>query len=252
MDAFEEAFADASIAGRLGHFLVVVGVEYPHTRRFAERLARIALCQGKERRPCDTCVSCSVSLTLNPDYFFRSGIEADGLGIDDAKEFTRFGSMHSMLGGWRVVLIEGADHLNSSAANALLKTLEEPAPQTMFLFSAHTRSRLPETIRSRAMFFRLPLVARDSGEQASPDTTEDIVEKLNAYPSGQALDTVLSDWQRALQVRLRATLDGAASTPRVLGDIASLWKHIAEARKRVHANVNPRLIVESLLARSYA
>jgi DNA polymerase III subunit delta' len=57
--------------------------------------------------------------------------------------------------GFRVVIVDRADELNPNAANALLKTLEEPPPQTLFLLVAGAEGRLPVTIRSRTRILRL-------------------------------------------------------------------------------------------------
>ena len=58
-------------------------------------------------------------------------------------------------GGWRVVIIEGADHLNRHAANALLKLLEEPPNRALILLTCSAPGRLPPTIRSRCRLLRL-------------------------------------------------------------------------------------------------
>src|SRR5690606_2312407 len=54
-------------------------------------------------------------------------------------------------GGWRVVIVDPVDDLNTAAANALLKNLEEPPARTVFLLVAHQPARLLPTIRSRCM-----------------------------------------------------------------------------------------------------
>ena len=58
--------------------------------------------------------------------------------------------MSSMSGGWRVILIDSVDELNASASNAILKLLEEPPAQTLFLLVAHQLSNVLPTVRSRA------------------------------------------------------------------------------------------------------
>ena len=58
--------------------------------------------------------------------------------------------MSSMSGGWRVVLIDSVDELNTAASNAILKLLEEPPAQTLFLLVVHQLSNVLPTVRSRA------------------------------------------------------------------------------------------------------
>jgi DNA polymerase-3 subunit delta' len=69
--------------------------------------------------------------------------------------------MSSQFGGWQIAVIDPADAMNAAAANALLKTLEEPTPQTLLLLLADAPWRLPQTIRSRCqrIDFQLPAPA---------------------------------------------------------------------------------------------
>ncbi len=82
--------------------------------------------------------------------------------VDEIRRLARFLSMTAHDGGWRIVIVDPADDLNVSAANALLKSLEEPPPRTVFILIAHSPGALLPTIRSRCQTVRLqPL----SGEQ---------------------------------------------------------------------------------------
>jgi DNA polymerase III subunit delta' len=68
-------------------------------------------------------------------------------------------------GGWRVVIVDAADELNRSSANALLKMLEEPPPRAVFLLIAHRPGALLPTIRSRCRVLRLNAIGE--GELAA-------------------------------------------------------------------------------------
>jgi DNA polymerase III subunit delta' len=69
--------------------------------------------------------------------------------VDDVREITRAFHQGSGMGGWRVAIIDSADDLNRSAANALLKLIEEPPERSLFLLVAHQPGRILPTIRSR-------------------------------------------------------------------------------------------------------
>ncbi len=71
------------------------------------------------------------------------------IGIESVRELNGFLNQTSTTGGWRVVIIDGADRLNRNAANALLKRLEEPPPLTAFFLTTSFPGRLLPTIRSR-------------------------------------------------------------------------------------------------------
>ncbi|NVO54691.1 DNA polymerase III subunit delta' [Rhodobacteraceae bacterium B1Z28] len=82
--------------------------------------------------------------------------------VDDIRKLGRFFGLSSADGGRRIVIVDSADEMNVSAANALLKMLEEPPARTTLLLVSHQPSRLLPTIRSRCRTLRLsPLGAED-------------------------------------------------------------------------------------------
>lgn len=83
------------------------------------------------------------------------GDETPEISIDAIRKAGRFLTQTPAEGGWRVLIIDGADKLNRHAANALLKRLEEPPPQTAFFLITSLLDRLLPTIRSRCQI--LPL-----------------------------------------------------------------------------------------------
>lgn len=77
------------------------------------------------------------------------------LTVDEIRRVGRFLSLTAHDGGWRVVIVDPADDMNTNAANALLKNLEEPPPRTVFVLVSHSAGRLLPTIRSRCQIVRL-------------------------------------------------------------------------------------------------
>ncbi len=73
--------------------------------------------------------------------------------VDETREIAAFLRLTAAEGGWRVVIVDGADAMNRSAANALLKILEEPPRRALLLLVAHNPGRLLPTIRSRCRRF---------------------------------------------------------------------------------------------------
>jgi len=80
--------------------------------------------------------------------------------VDDAREITGFFRLTAAEGGWRIVIVDGAEEMNRSAANALLKILEEPPRQALLLLISHSPGLLLPTIRSRCRRFPLDPLAR--------------------------------------------------------------------------------------------
>lgn len=88
------------------------------------------------------------------------------LSVDQVREFTQRLSMSPMLGSWKVGFIEEAEKLSLAAANALLKTLEEPKGKTLMMLRATSVKGLPATIVSRCQVIRLYPVSSSEIEQS--------------------------------------------------------------------------------------
>ena len=83
------------------------------------------------------------------------------LTVDEVRHINAFLRSTTAMGGWRTVIVDSADDMNASAANALLKILEEPPPQTVFFILAHSPRGLLPTLRSRCQTISLKPLAGD-------------------------------------------------------------------------------------------
>ena len=90
----------------------------------------------------------------------------DQIVVDDIRSLNRFFGLSATDGGRRVVIVDAADDMNTSAANALLKMLEEPPARTTMLLISHQPSRLLPTIRSRCRTLRLSPLSPDDMQSA--------------------------------------------------------------------------------------
>jgi len=79
----------------------------------------------------------------------KSGREKSAIGVDEARAIGSFLSLTPAEGGWRVVVVDSADEMTRNAANAMLKTLEEPPSRSLLLLVCHAPGRIPSTVRSR-------------------------------------------------------------------------------------------------------
>ena len=95
------------------------------------------------------------------DLWILGGEDASEIGVEPVRELNTFLNQTSGEGGWRVVIVDGADRLNHNAANALLKRLEEPPPQTVFFLVTAFPGRLLPTIRSRCQLLSLSPLGED-------------------------------------------------------------------------------------------
>jgi DNA polymerase-3 subunit delta' len=94
---------------------------------------------------------------VRPDPESKSG----EIAIDAIRELTERSALTPVRGTRKLVLIDPADRMNAAAANALLKTLEEPAGNTLLLLIAEQPGRLPATIRSRCQLLKLAVPPQD-------------------------------------------------------------------------------------------
>ncbi len=119
--------------------------------------ARLVLCEHPERAPCGQCRACRrVLARAHPDLSFL-GLEEDSkqIRIEQVRELSAELALTSHGGGYKVAIVTPADALNRFAANALLKTLEEPPARTLLILVVTQPSRLPATVLSRCQRLRV-------------------------------------------------------------------------------------------------
>jgi len=153
----------------LPHALLLCGPAGLGKRAFAQRFVRGLLCgRAQEGEACGQCRSCLLlDAGTHPDVVTLGfGLRKDGtqrteIVIEQIRELSARLAMSSQFGGWQVALIDPADAMNAAAANALLKTLEEPTGQTLLVLLADAPWRLPQTIRSRCQRIEFALPAAD-------------------------------------------------------------------------------------------
>ncbi|MEE6031711.1 DNA polymerase III subunit delta' [Avibacterium paragallinarum] len=121
-------------------------------------VAEWLMCQSpKGNQPCGACHSCQLfNVGNHPDFYLLEPIENKDIGIDQVREVNEKVAQRSQQGGNKVVMIKQVDRLTESAANALLKTLEEPTEQTYFLLQADLSASLLATIYSRSQPWLIP------------------------------------------------------------------------------------------------
>ena len=139
------------------HALLLCGPAGLGKRDFMRRFVRGLLCeQAIDGEACGRCRSCLLlDAGTHPDLITLSfglrkdGVQRSDIVVDQIRGLSARLAMASQFGGWQVACIDPADAMNTAAANALLKTLEEPSPSTLLLLVADAPWRMPQTIRSR-------------------------------------------------------------------------------------------------------
>jgi DNA polymerase-3 subunit delta' len=140
----------------LPHALLLSGQEGLGKLHFAQNLARLLLCEGRHltQEPdaaCGACKQCRLfEAETHPDLKLIQPEEGSAsIKVDQIRNLVEFSAQSSQLCGRKIMILTPAESLNINAANALLKTLEEPGKGSVIMLVSHQPGSLLPTIRSR-------------------------------------------------------------------------------------------------------
>lgn len=205
---------------RLPHALLLVGTEHSGAARLALALSRRLLCQQpREGHNCGECHSCALSASGNHGDFrwLQPEEKSRVIRVEQVREVVAFATKTASFGKRKVAVFAPAESMNVNAANALLKSLEEPNADTFLILVCRQLHGLPATVRSRCQIVKLPTASRLEAlswlEQATGASREES-QRLLAVCDGMPLLAealyLQPDVQDQMAVRLacRALLEG--------------------------------------------
>lgn len=167
--------------------------------------------------------------------------------VDEIRRLLSFFHMSAAEGGRRIAIIDAADEMNTQAANALLKVLEEPPRDGLILMIAHQPARLLPTIRSRCRTLRLNALSPELMTQALAGLgVEEDAEALAALSEGSVGEALRLTGQGGLQ-HYQQIIDLFKTLPRM--DRLAANKLAEAAAKRANADGDPFDLITTLLDR---
>ncbi len=219
--------AAAYAADRMPHALLIHEAPGAGGDWLALWAAQLVLCTQTEKAPCGVCASCRRVLAgQHPDILSLRLIEdSQQIRIEQVRELSAELALTSHQGGYKVGIVSPADALNRFAANALLKTLEEPPPRTLLILVVTQPSRLPATILSRCQRIRVRAPARSEAlawlqAARGPAAWDAVLDVLGEAPmlaaegDAQAVVQIGREMTAGLHDAVSGTLDPVATADR--------------------------------------
>ena len=214
--AAEQALLEAYRSGRMHHGWILAGERGIGKATLAFRLARFVFAHPDPTSP-EVAAATDLSvpgshpaarhlavgahgnlLHLQREWHVKNARFRTDIAVDTVRRVQHFLGTTAGEGGWRVVIVDPADDMNRSAANALLKNLEEPPRKTLFVLLARMRGALLPTILSRCRAIDLPPL---SGEEITRVMREIAPDFAEAQENGLAAALAGGSVRRLLELR---------------------------------------------------
>jgi DNA polymerase-3 subunit delta' len=215
---------------KLPHAILLTGARGLGKTQLAASFATGLLCEMPGVEPCGSCANCQLAGGgAHGDFRWIAPEEGKrAIGVDAIRSAVTFMQQTSGYGSHKVLVIEPAEAMTAAAANALLKTLEEPPGKALLILVSHRPGELPATVRSRCQRYNLPHPSRSAALTWLADQTscsERVAERAYSLAQAQPLTAVqlirgedLAS-KEALILALDGLLDGSKATPEALAGL---------------------------------
>jgi DNA polymerase III subunit delta' len=244
MSGTTELLLQNARSGSLHHALILHGATSELLRETALSIARVLNCAAGSGA--DDCLSCSrIDRRMHPDlHLIEVAEERSLISVEQIRALVAAASFRSYEGGWKIFIVEQAEAMSAGGANALLKTLEEPGQNSLFLLLTRSPDLLLPTIRSRCQSILIrPEVRRSAAEVAEqegvslqearlslmfPSLEPALIEQTVAAIIG-AVHTAGSEKDAAVLLELAAMLSASDQPGDQLALLAAVMRDLASA-----------------------
>lgn len=223
---------------RLAHAYLLTGSPGIGVSDFIATMAKMVLCQNESSShgACSACKQCHLfEQGLHPDFFQVELLEdKKEINIDQIRALNKKLFETSHQGGYKVAVIEQTERLNVNAFNALLKTIEEPPPNTLIILSSYQESRLPATIHSRCRKLRF---AKPDLETAKawlatqlPQVDTALIKRALKFNWGAPIDALnwIEEKQFQTEAAWQQSLSELTSGKKTVTQVVEIWKKFTD------------------------
>ncbi len=243
---------------KVSHAYLFIGKLNQENLSLVLQLAKTLLCLSPDKRPCGICRSCKLLTSGNHPDFRVIEPEGDKIKLEQVKEICYDTSLSPYLSCQKVYFFKRFDCLTEVAANAFLKTLEEPPPAVCFLAVAESEIGFPATILSRMQ--RIYLGSNQQEDYSLPTSTalqlltkEDLLLMFKKAETLSSKDRSEVDlYLREIQEKYRSLLEFTVQQGHPINKgLVNTIEAVRNAREYLASNLNIRMLLEDMYLTIY-
>lgn len=251
-----EFLKNSAKLGKLSHAYLFSGNDEVSQKQLAVLFSQFLNCESEIDKPCRQCLSCrGIEAQSHPDLLWIGG--AREIPIGAIRSLQNHLSLSTWQSSFKIAVIEQAHLMNQEAQSSLLKSLEEPTKNTVFLLLTSHPDLLLDTIRSRAQELRWYVFPSPSQSSITPKAQELLEQLRNAFlqerfeyakkagESAQDVIGILSQWMEVQRARLLEKLQDSDKEVSKEGKTLKIMQEMLHVVQTT--TVTPRLALEQVL-----